>query len=95
MYPDVVDVATVTGRGGPTGAEPTGEQVLHVLQLQALGLWEATLDEEETQHHQARVHEERPWEGDSHSHFIHFLGSGCQYYTKINANRLCHVSCDV
>lgn len=69
FYPDVVDVAIVIGRGGSTGAELTGEQVLDVLQPQALGLWEAALDEEETQNHQARVHEERPWRRDSHVHF--------------------------
>lgn len=67
FYPDVVDVAI--GRGGSTGAERTGEQVVDVLQLQALGLWEAALDEEQTQHHQTRVHEECPWKTDSQVHF--------------------------
>lgn len=60
LYPDVLHVPAVGVRGGSTGAERTGEQVLYVLQLQALGLWEAAQDEEEAQHHQARVHEEGP-----------------------------------
>ena len=61
FYPDVLDVSTANGREGSTGAEATGEQALDFLQLQALGLWEAAQDEEEAQHHEARVHEERPW----------------------------------
>lgn len=61
VQPAVLDVAS--GRGGPTGAELTGEQALHVLELQALGLWEAAVDEEEPQRHQARVHEEGPCSG--------------------------------
>ena len=60
FYPDIMDVAIVIRRGRSTGAELTGKQVLDFLQLQALGLWEAALDEDETQHHQACVHEERP-----------------------------------
>lgn len=60
LYPDVLHVPAVGGRGGSAGAERTGEQVLDVLQLQALGLREAAQDEEEAQHHQARVHEEGP-----------------------------------
>lgn len=59
-------MAAVTERGGSTGAQLPGEQVLNVLQLQALGLWEAAQDEEETQHHQACVHEERPWRREPH-----------------------------
>lgn len=61
FYPDVLDVSTATGREGSTGAEATGEQALDFLQLQALGLREAAQDEEEAQHHEAGVHEERPW----------------------------------
>lgn len=60
FYPDVVDVATVIRRGGSTGAELTGEEVLDVLQLKALSLRKAAQDEDETQDHQAGVHEERP-----------------------------------
>lgn len=59
-YPDVLHVPAVGARGGAAGAERTAEQVLYVLQLQALGLWEAAQDKEEAQHHQASVHEERP-----------------------------------
>ena len=60
VYPGVLDVAAVGGGGGgSTGAEWTGEQVIHVLQLHALRLREAALHEEEPQHHQPRVQEER------------------------------------
>lgn len=61
LYPDILHAPPTDARGGSTGAERTGEQVLDVLQLQALGLWEAAQDEEEAQHHQASVHEEGPW----------------------------------
>lgn len=60
LYPDVLHVPAVGARGGSAGAERAGEQVLYVLQLQALGLWEAAQDKEEAQHHQASVQEEGP-----------------------------------
>lgn len=60
LYPDVLHVPAVGAGGGSAGAERAGEQVLYVLQLQALGLWEAGQDKEEAQHHQASVHEEGP-----------------------------------
>lgn len=59
LYPDVLHVLAVGARGGTAGAERTGEQALDVLQLQALGLWEAAQHKEEAQHHQASVQEER------------------------------------
>lgn len=65
LYPDVLHVPASDAGGGSTGAERPGEQVLDVLQLQALGLWKASQDEEETQHHQASVHEERPWRSEA------------------------------
>lgn len=65
FYLDVVDVATTIGCGDSAGTELTCEQVLDVLQLQALGLREAALDEEQTQHHQARVQKECPWKKKS------------------------------
>lgn len=72
LYPDVLHVPAVVAGGGSAGAERTGEQVLDVLQLPALGLREAAQDEEEAQHHQASVHEERPWR--SHSQAV----TGCR-----------------
>lgn len=47
LYPDVLHGPAAGARRGSAGAERTGEQVLYVLQLQALGLWEAAQDEEE------------------------------------------------
>lgn len=60
FYPDVLDVSLAAGHGGSAGTERTGEQVLHLLQLEALRLWEAAQDEDQAQGHQARVHEEGP-----------------------------------
>lgn len=65
LYPDVLHVPTVAARRGSARAERPGEQVVDVLQLQALGLREAAQDKEEAQHHQASIHEERPWKSRS------------------------------
>ena len=81
FYPDVVDVAAVVWRGGSTGAELTGEQVVDVLQLQALCLREAGKDEEESQNCQARVHEERSWKRDSRG-YIEGLEPNIRFYRR-------------
>lgn len=61
FYPDVLDVTPAAGRGRTAGTEWAGEQGLDLLQLEAPRLREAAQDEDETQGHQACVHEEGPW----------------------------------
>lgn len=83
LYPDVLHVPAVVAGGGSAGAERTGEQVLDVLQLQALGLRETTQDEEEAQHHQASVQEERPWKSQSQA------VTGCRRILDKRAKQVC------
>lgn len=58
FYPDVLDSSLAAGRPCSAGTERPGEQVLDLLQLEALRLWKAAQDEDQAQNHQARVHEE-------------------------------------
>lgn len=58
FYPDIVDMAVVCGRGGSAGAQLPHEQILHVLQLKAPGLWETAKYKEQAQEHQACVQKE-------------------------------------
>ncbi len=68
--PDVFDLPPLVRIRGAAGTELVFEQRFDLLQTPGLGLWQAAIDEEETQQSQAGVEEEGSWEDKTKEHSV-------------------------